>query len=114
MIRRIIKQTDKILDASLPAGHLLQQQLSEAIHSYCMAIKLLNSHYLLSDDEIEQFQDSAIAFFENWIAVFGNEGVTNYIHLLGSGHMKYFLKEFGCLYLYSQQGWEAWWERFKQ
>jgi hypothetical protein len=33
--------------------------------------------------------------------------MTNYIHLLGSGHMKYFLENFGCLYLYSQQGWEA-------
>jgi len=55
MILRIIKQTDKILEASLPAGHPLQEQLSDAIHSYCMAIKLLNSHYLLSEYEIEQF-----------------------------------------------------------
>jgi hypothetical protein len=68
---------------------------------------LLNSHYLLSEDENKQFQDYADAFFENWIAVFRNDGVTNYIHLLGSGHMKYFLQEFGCCYLYSQQGWEA-------
>jgi hypothetical protein len=39
--------------------------------------------------------------------VFGMEGVTNYIHLLGSGHMHYFLQKYGCLYLYRQQGWEA-------
>jgi hypothetical protein len=45
--------------------------------------------------------------FLNWIEVFGVEGVTNYIHLLGSGHMQYFIRKFGCLYLYSQQGWEA-------
>jgi len=42
-----------------------------------------------------------------WIEVFGNEGITNYIHMLGSGHILYFIKKYGCLYLYSQQGWEA-------
>jgi hypothetical protein len=33
--------------------------------------------------------------------------VTNYIHVLASGHISYFLKKYGCLYLYSQQGWES-------
>jgi hypothetical protein len=42
-----------------------------------------------------------------WIEVFGNECITNYIHMLGSGHILYFIKKYGCLYLYSQQGWEA-------
>ena len=33
--------------------------------------------------------------------------MTNYIHMLGAGHILYFLKKHGCLYLYSQQGWES-------
>jgi hypothetical protein len=27
--------------------------------------------------------------------------------MLGSGHIHNFLRKYGCLYLYSQQGWEA-------
>lgn len=42
-----------------------------------------------------------------WIDLFGDKGITNYIHLLGSGHMLYFIKKYGCLYLYSQQGWKS-------
>jgi hypothetical protein len=42
-------------------------------------------------------------FFATWLDVFGEEGITKYIHMLGSGHITYFLKKYGCLYLYSQQ-----------
>jgi hypothetical protein len=45
-------------------------------------------------------------FFEIWIDLFGEEGLSNYIHLLGAGHMLYFLEKHDCLYLFSQQGWE--------
>ncbi len=38
--------------------------------------------------------------------LFGEEGITNYIHILGSSHMLYFLQKYNCLYMYSQQGWE--------
>jgi hypothetical protein len=56
---------------------------------------------------MEQFQDNADKFFNLWVEVFGRDGVTNYIHLLGSGHMLYFLEWYGCLYLYRQQGWDS-------
>jgi len=31
----------------------------------------------------------------------------NYIHLLGAGHILYFLQKYKCLYINSQQGWES-------
>ncbi len=42
-----------------------------------------------------------------WVALFGVEGITNYIHMLGTGHLLYFIKKYGCFYLYCQQGWES-------
>jgi hypothetical protein len=33
--------------------------------------------------------------------------MTNYIHIIGSGHLSYFGKKYGNLYRFSQQGWEA-------
>jgi hypothetical protein len=37
----------------------------------------------------------------------GVEGITNYLHMLGSGHIKYYMEIHGNLYKYSQQGWES-------
>jgi hypothetical protein len=37
----------------------------------------------------------------------GKEGVTNYLHMLGSGHLMYYMKVHRNLYKYSQQGWES-------
>jgi hypothetical protein len=33
--------------------------------------------------------------------------MTNYIHVIGSGHLTYFAKQYGNLYRFSQQGWES-------
>jgi hypothetical protein len=74
---------------------------------YRIAMELLTAHCELSNEENETFQDNIDDFFEIWIQIFGNKGVTNYNHLLGSGHILYFMKKYGCLYLYSQQGWES-------
>jgi hypothetical protein len=42
-----------------------------------------------------------------WVSLFGNEHVTNYIRIIGAGHLSYFAKKYGNLYRYSQQGWES-------
>ena len=47
-------------------------------------------------------------FFQDWIVLNdGLAGVTNYIHLLGSGHMSDYMFYWRNLYIHSQQGWEA-------
>jgi hypothetical protein len=33
-------------------------------------------------------------------------GITNYMHLLGAGHLYFYVKKWGNLYCYQQQGWE--------
>jgi len=92
MIRHMIKHVDSLIAVAFPPDHPLRQQLLQSIDSYHSAIKLLTSHYFLSDEDIEMFQVHTDNFFENWIELFRVEGVTNYIHLLASGHMQYFLK----------------------
>ena len=107
-IRTMIHVADVIIEAALPADQQnLIGKLVLALSKYSIAIGLLNKHYQLSEEEVEEFQDNCDVFFHLWVEIFGMEGVTNYIHLIGSGHMQYFLRKYGCLYLYSQQGWEA-------
>jgi hypothetical protein len=72
-----------------------------------LGIKINDIHQELGKEENEQFQDYVDDFYKIRIEVFGDEGITNYIHMLGNGHILYFMKKYGCLYLYSQQGWES-------
>ena len=37
----------------------------------------------------------------------GYDGITNYIHMLGAGHIRFFLKKWKNLHRFSNQGWEA-------
>jgi hypothetical protein len=41
-----------------------------------------------------------------YVELLGLSGVTNYMHLLDAGHLYHYLKKWGNLYRYQQQGWE--------
>jgi hypothetical protein len=43
-----------------------------------------------TDIQIDQFQSKADDFFINWINLVGYDGMTNYVHMLGSGHIRFF------------------------
>jgi hypothetical protein len=62
-------------------------------------------HYSLQD--IKEFQDLAEDWLARWIKLVGRDGCSNYTHLIASGHIAFYLREWGSLYKYSQQGWEA-------
>lgn len=46
-------------------------------------------------------------FFSKWVNLIGYDGITNYIHLLGAGHIRYYLNKWGNLHRFQNQGWEA-------
>ncbi len=46
-------------------------------------------------------------FYVTWIDLLLHEGVTNYIHMLGAGHIGEYLLHHQNLYEHSQQGWEV-------
>jgi hypothetical protein len=59
------------------------------------------------EEDIEEFQTHADDWFEKWIQLVGRDGLTNYTHIVGAGHLSFYMREWGNLYRYSQQGWEA-------
>ena len=63
VLHQMISLLDSIIQHAIPTGHPLQDKLMAAIISYQAYTKILNSHYHLSDDEIESFRDSADDFF---------------------------------------------------
>jgi hypothetical protein len=82
-------------------------------YSAAMEILLMRSEY--TDEDISTFQRHIDNFFEAYVEKLGagKEGVTNYIHMLASGHIRYYMITHRNLYKYSQQGWESLNEKFK-
>jgi len=60
-----------------------------------------------SDDNVDNFQCDVDLFFHEWLKLVGMKGLTNYIFMLGSGHVSFYLHKWRNLYKYSQQGWET-------
>jgi hypothetical protein len=46
-------------------------------------------------------------FMNQWVELCNGKHMTNYIHVLGAGHLTYAAKHYGNLYRFSQQGWES-------
>jgi hypothetical protein len=106
-VRACLNSIDTIIETSIINNEAASNKLILATSKYTEAILLLRKHGELSDEEIESFQTLIDDFFAMWLDIFGTHGVTNsnYIHMLGSGHIHYFLQKYRCLHLYSQQGW---------
>jgi hypothetical protein len=60
-----------------------------------------------TEQEIVDFQDLADGFFELWIDLIHLNGLGKYFHLFGTGHLAFYLREWGNLFWYSQQGWKS-------
>ncbi len=84
------------------------------IEQYSLAMQILRKRSEYTDDEINLFQDLIDDFFQKYIKETGVEGMTNYIHMLGSGHIKYYMELHRNLYKFSQQGWESLNSKYKQ
>ena len=68
--------------------------------------EMVQSRVVFTDEMILNFQKKTDAFFTAYIDLTGREGMTNYIHMLGAGHLRDFLSLYRNLYKYSQQSWE--------
>eukprot|EP00978_Attheya_sp_CCMP212_P002202 scaffold4490_cov46-Attheya_sp.AAC.7 len=73
----------------------------------------LRQHADFTDDDIAEFQHDFDMFFQDWVELHGKNGLTNYIHLLSSGHISEYLFKWRDLYAHSQQGWESLNNQFK-
>ena len=75
--------------------------------NFQMGMELLRSQDDLTQAEVCEFQDHMDPFFQEWMKMQTLPRITNYIHMLGSGHIAEYIFHWGNLYQHSQQGWEA-------
>jgi len=104
--RKIMNNMDLFLDLCI-VDEQERVQWKQCINEYRYAIVLLRKKCDLTNDEIKRFQEHIDAFYVSWVALVSLEGVTNYIHMLGTGHIGEYLLHHRNLYKHSQQGWEV-------
>jgi len=104
--RKVVNSFDLFVDLCI-VDENEKYQWKRSIDQYRKAMKLLRKKTNLTVDELEAFQTHIDVFFVLWVDLTGHEGVTNYIHMLASGHISEYLIYWGNLYDHSQQGWEA-------
>ena len=80
--------------------------MATSLFQVLVVIKLLESREIFSSDRVDTFQLQCVEFGDIFFALTGRDGMTNYFHILRSGHFSYFLWKYGNIYLLSQQGWE--------
>jgi hypothetical protein len=72
-----------------------------------MAMVLLWKKDDFTNADIVLYQHRADLFFQAWVILWQKEGIANYIHMIGSGHIAEYLYKWKNLFRFSQQGWEA-------
>jgi hypothetical protein len=60
-----------------------------------------------TDDEVDKLHIMCNKFMDQWVRLFGPKHMTNYIHVIGAGHLTFFAAKYRNLYRFSQQGWES-------
>ena len=63
----------------------------QCIPKYRKAMLKLRQHAEFTDADIAEFQYDFDIFFQDWVELYGKNGLTNYIHLLSSGHISDYL-----------------------
>jgi hypothetical protein len=104
--RRVVDSLDIVIDLCvIDEGR--KTLWSTALNNYRIAMVLLRRQDDFTNPLIASYQHHADKFFQSWIHLWQKEGITNYIHMIGSGHISDYLYRWKNLYRFSQQGWEA-------
>jgi hypothetical protein len=105
-----IDTLDELMEHVFPNPiHEEQKQIwNHMVQNYWEAMVILRQPgEYTDDDDINNFQTKIDDFFTAYVETSGagKEGITNYLHMLGSSHISYYMKQHRNLYKFSQQGW---------
>ena len=105
-IRKVVTKFEVLLGCCV-LDETKRELWQRCIGHYRSALKKVNVRHDMKQREIFSFQRQVDYFFRDWLTLHGEEGVTNYAHMLGSGHLMEYLNRWRNLWAHSQQGWEG-------
>ena len=90
-----------------PVGYVRRNMFKDCIiDKYTSVIEKLRHRVDFTDDDSIGLQRKIDIFYDLWFKLCGKDGVTKYIHLLGAGHVMYYLKKYMNIYRFSNQALE--------
>ena len=105
-VRKVVQRMDRFIDASV-TDQARQVKWKRCMPKYRVAVVIARQKEDFQDEDIIQFQKSVDEWFSDYVFLTGKNGMTNYIHLLCTGHLAEYMYKWRNLYEHSQQGWEA-------
>ena len=104
--RKAIDKLELLIEVVVPDDNL-KLMWRRCIPKYRKAMQKLRQKNDFTEEDILEFQGDVDDWFQDWVSLHGADGMTNYIHLLASGHVSEYLSRHRNMYKHSQQGWEA-------
>jgi hypothetical protein len=106
-VQKFMLAFDIIATFCISSDEVRRAKWNEAIQRWNLTIASARRREDFDEGAVEDFQTLADDWFDKWIKLVGRDGLSNYVHIVASGHLSFYLKEWGNLYKYSQQGWES-------
>ena len=106
-MRDIMNSIDYLIDISIKDPDRRSRWKYSVKHYHHAMIIVRKKGRDYTKEELKSYDSHAKFFFQSWVGLHGAIGVTNYIHMIGSGHLLKYMEMWGNLNKYSQQGWEA-------
>ena len=113
-VQAIVSQLERLIDICVvetqhPNENRNLKKCADLYQRYC---EIMTQHHDYTDEAIENFQNLVDEFMQLWciggkIFPEGRRGMTNYFHMLSSGHIKFYMNRWRNLYRYEQEGWES-------
>ena len=105
-IRRCNSKFHLLIDACIVRPEKIESW-KRGMEYYKSALAKVNVRDEMTDEQIFSFQKDVDYWYREWLSLYGEEGITNYAHMLGSGHLCEYLLHWRNLWIHSQQGWEG-------
>lgn len=105
--RLVMENLDAVIEVSMQDSSRKQDWFSLVPFYIAFMEQIRKKEDWNTHDEMKAFQKNIDEWFQLWIGLHGANHVTNYMHLLSSGHLTEYVYQWGNLYEHSQQGWEA-------
>ena len=108
--RKIMDGLEQLIEISIVdiSDDNRKAKWKQAVDNYRKAMSIMRKKGEdYTREELALYWFHADGFFQVWVDLHGTHGQTNYIHMIGSGHMYEYMTKWGNLNRYSQQGWEA-------
>jgi hypothetical protein len=95
---------DIAVDESKPE---LRSEWKAFLEHYVLAIETLTKSLEYEPEDIEELEHNIDVAYVKLMAIAGIQGVTNYFHYLGSGHIVWLIRIYGNIWRYRNEGVEG-------